>query len=98
MIGSVKQEGSNIVIYDENGNFKVNCCGYGKLLGFSSSIIVRGQANIEIYDENGNFKCTCNCAYNENSDAVTVVGDTVQVNNGSTIAVYDSNGIFKHQI
>ena len=91
MIGMVKQNGSNVEIYDENGNFKCNCGGYGDLKGFSTTLVVRlNGSNVEIYDQNGNFKCTCG-GYGE---VVAVVGETVIRQNGSNTEVYDANGNF----
>jgi hypothetical protein len=96
MIGLVKEEGSNVVIYDENGNFKCNCGGYGELKGYSTLIVVRqnGSSNAEIYDENGNFKCTCGGI----GDVVGVNGDKILRKDGSNTVMYDSNGNFVRNV
>jgi hypothetical protein len=57
MIGTVKQNGSRIEIYDENGSYKTSISAYDGLVGYTSTTVtVKNGSRNEIYDENGSYK------------------------------------------
>lgn len=57
MIGTVKQDGSIINIYDENGNYKAYVSACDGLVGYTSTTVTVKDGSInKIYDENGNYK------------------------------------------
>lgn len=57
MIGTVKQDGSMLRIYDENGDFKTSISICDGLVGYTSSTVsVKDGSMTRIYDENGNFQ------------------------------------------
>ena len=64
MIGTVKQEGSWIKIYDENGIYKASISACDGLVGFTGSTVsVKEGSWTKIYDENGNYKSTVQFSY-----------------------------------
>ena len=60
-IGTAKQVGTNVEVYDENGYFKFSHTG--QLVGYTStSVSIKINSNtIYVYDENGNFKFNQSC-------------------------------------
>lgn len=57
MIGAVKQDGSRIEIYDENGSYKACINAYDGLVGYTSTTVtVKNGNHNEIYDESGSYK------------------------------------------
>lgn len=59
MIGAVKQDGSSIRIYDENGNYKSTIPAYDGLVGYTATTVsVKDGSSTRIYDEDGNYKST----------------------------------------
>lgn len=57
MIGTVKQNGSRIEIYDENGRYKTSISAYDGLVGFTGATVsVKNGSRTEIYDEDGRYK------------------------------------------
>lgn len=55
-IGSVKQDGNTVIVYDENGNFKFQKDGY-ELIGYTSTTITVKDCigNYQTYDSNNQF-------------------------------------------
>ena len=59
MIASVKQEGSMLRIYDENGTCKTTLSAQDGLVGYTSSTVsVKQGSCTRIYDEDGNLQTT----------------------------------------
>lgn len=57
MIGTVKQNGSSIEIYDENGHYKTSISARDGLVGFTGATVsVKNGSCTEIYDEDGRYK------------------------------------------
>lgn len=57
-IGTVKQSGSLIYVYDERGHIKYTQSG--ELMGYTSGSVSvrRGGSTIYVYDENGHLSFT----------------------------------------
>ena len=55
MIALAKQDGSSVVVYDENGNTMFY--RLGELVGFTSTTVsIKSGSYITVYDEHGNTK------------------------------------------
>ena len=57
MIGTVKQNGSRIEIYDEHGHYKTSISACDGLVGFTGlTVSVKNGSRTELYDENGHYQ------------------------------------------
>lgn len=55
MIGTVRQQGSVIEVYNENGNYLWS--RNGELVGYTSNTVsIKSSGIIQVYDEKGNYK------------------------------------------
>lgn len=57
MIGSAKQQGTNVMVYNESGGFMFNKTG--NLVGYTSNTVtVKQGGTIYVYGEHGEIKST----------------------------------------
>ena len=57
MIGTGKQDGNWVEIYDENGNYKCCVAAHDGLVGYTGSTVsIKNGSWTEMYDENGNYQ------------------------------------------
>ena len=57
MIGSAKQQGTNVMVYNESGGFMFNKTG--NLVGYTSNTVtVKRGGTIYVYGEHGEIKST----------------------------------------
>jgi hypothetical protein len=100
MIGSVKQEGKFVQIFDENGKHmdSIGLDSDQVLRGYSNSIIVAIKEGgfVSVYDERGRQKCVFRISSLE--EFLAVVGETIHFKEGHVTKIYDSNGNHKQTI
>ncbi len=57
MIGAVKQNGSWIEIYDEDGHYQTSIFAKDGLVGYTATTVsVKNGSWVEIYDEDGHYQ------------------------------------------
>jgi hypothetical protein len=93
-IGEVKVDGTNVKIYDDNGNDtgkRLTLCGGCELSGYNSRyIVITDGTNVKIYE--GDTDTGKRITLNNNGYIKKVTSSAILVKEGNTVKYYDFRG------